>query len=86
MLWDSPLMTRRVAAQRSRFMIFGTKPTWLAAWAQKRSSRLISIRIPAGSIRRITDELRDAGITESVIYPDLDGLGRELKQMWKSRR
>jgi hypothetical protein len=86
MLWDSPHVTRRVAAQRSRFMIFGTNPTWLADWAQKNSARLISIRIPAGSIRRITEELRDAGITESVIYPDLDGLGRELKQIWKSRR
>jgi len=86
MLWDSPHVTRRVAAQRSRFMIFGTNPTWLAEWAQKNSSRLMSIRIPAGSIRRISEELREAGITESVIYPDLDGLGRELKQIWKSRR
>jgi len=23
-------------------------------------------------------ELRDSGITESVIYPDLDGLGRQM--------
>jgi hypothetical protein len=26
MLWDSPHVTRRVAAQRNRFMIFGTDP------------------------------------------------------------
>jgi hypothetical protein len=28
-------------------------------------------------------ELRDSGVTESVIYPDLDGLGREMKQLWE---
>jgi len=30
--------------------------------------------------------LREAGVTESVVYPDLDGLGRELKQLWDERR
>jgi hypothetical protein len=27
-------------------------------------------------------ELRDCGVTESVIFPDLDGLGRKIKQIW----
>jgi hypothetical protein len=86
MLWDSPHMTRRVAAQRSRFMIFGTDPSWLVKMEGKKNSRLVSISIPRGSINRIRQELKDAGITESVVYPDLDGLGRELKQMWETRR
>jgi len=30
-------------------------------------------------------ELRDAGVTESVIFPDLDGLGREIQQRWADR-
>jgi len=86
MLWDSPHVTRRVAAQRSRFMIFGTDPSWLVKMEKEERSRLVSITIPRGSINRITQELKDAGITESVVYPDLDGLGRELKQVWKMRR
>jgi hypothetical protein len=86
MLWDSPHVTRRVAAQRSRFMIFGTDPLWLARLVKKRNSRLASITIPVGSINRIRQELRDAGVTESVVFPDLDGLGRELRQIWKTRR
>jgi hypothetical protein len=86
MLWDSPHVTRRVAAQRSRFMIFGTDPAWLAKLARRKTSLLVSIAIPVGSINRIRLELRDAGITESVVYPDLDGLGRELKQLWQMRR
>ncbi|MGA2171077.1 MAG: FRG domain-containing protein [Terracidiphilus sp.] len=85
-LWDSPHLTRRVAAQRSRFMIFGTDPTWLAELARDKDSRLIAMNIPVGSINTIKQELKDAGITESVVFPDLDGLGRELKQVWNARR
>jgi hypothetical protein len=86
MLWDTPHLTRRVAAQRSRFMIFGTDPSWLAKLVRRKNARLVSITIPVGSINRIRQELRDAGVTESVVYPDLDGLGRELKQLWEMRR
>lgn len=86
MLWDSPHLTRRVAAQRSRFMIFGADPSWLSEIRKSKDSRLVSITIPVGAISSIKEELRDAGITESVVYPDLDGLGRELKQVWEARR
>jgi hypothetical protein len=85
-LWDSPHVTRRIAAQRSRFMIFGTDPLWLSSRLGRRGSHLVPIGIPAASISRIRQQLRDAGITESVVYPDLDGLGRELKQRWETRR
>jgi len=85
-LWDSEHVTRRVAAQRSRFMIFGTDPDWLANLEREKSSRLVSITIPRGSISGIRQELKDAGITESVVFPDLDGLGRELNQIFKMRR
>jgi FRG domain len=85
-LFDSPHVTRRIATQRSRFMIFGTNPLWLSSRIGKRNSHLVPISIPATSISRIRQQLRDAGITESVVYPDLDGLGRELKQRWQARR
>lgn len=86
MLDDPDHVTRRVAAQRSRFMIFGSDPLWLSELATKRGSRISSITIPVGAITKIKHELREAGITESVVYPDLDGLGRELKQVWDTRR
>lgn len=86
LLWDSPHVSRRVAAQRSRFMIFGSDSFWLAKLAKRKDSRLKSIRIPARSISGIRRQLREAGVTESVVYPDLDGLGRELKQLWEERR
>jgi len=30
LLLDFPHITRRIAAQRSRFIVFGTEPTWLS--------------------------------------------------------
>jgi hypothetical protein len=86
LLWDSPHVTRRVAAQRSRFMIFGTDPLWLVKLEKEKDARLASITVPVGSINRIKQEIKDAGITESVVYPDLDGLGRELKKIFEGRR
>jgi hypothetical protein len=86
MLGDLPHVTRRVAAQRSQFMIFGTDPLFISNWEKEKDSRLVPIRLPAGSVNRVKQELRDSGITESVIFPDLDGLGRELNQQWRAWR
>lgn len=83
-LFDSPHVTRRIAAQRSRFMLFGTNPMWLGDHLGQPESHLESISIPAPAISRIRQQLRDAGITESVVFPDLDGLGRELRDSWRS--
>ena len=44
------------------------------------------IEIAEDACEEIRHELRDTGVTESVIYPDLDGLGREIRQMWDYRR
>ena len=45
----------------------------------------MEIKIPKNDISTIRQELKDAGITESVVFPDFDGLGRELKQVWDMR-
>jgi hypothetical protein len=66
-------------------MIFGNYPLWLVNLSKKGGSRLMEIKIPKKAINDIRQELRDAGVTESVVYPDFDGLGRELKQLWDMR-
>ena len=86
LLLDFPHITRRVAAQRSRFLVFGSDPAWLANEAVKSDSLIKSIVVDAASCYRIRRELRDSGVTESVIFPDLDGLGREMRQLWVDRR
>jgi hypothetical protein len=87
LLLDFGHITRRIAAQRSRLIVFGTDPDWLAEEFRKPQpeSTIRAITIDASSTRQIRVELRDSGITESVIYPDLDGLGREMKQLWNDR-
>ena len=83
---EFPQITRRVAAQRSRFMVFGSSASWLRKWTTRADATVWRIAIPKSSVATMKIQLRDAGITESVIFPDLDGLGRELDQLWGSLR
>lgn len=83
---DFPRFSRRIAAQRSRFIAFGTDPYCLANECQRPNAMIRRIVIASGARSRVRQELRDCGITESVIYPDLDGIGREIRQIWEDRR
>ena len=83
---QTPHITRRVAAQRSRFVLFGSDPTWFYKEFEKSDSLIQRIIIPGPAIHKIKNELRGSGITESVIFPDLDGLGREMEQLWQGRK
>jgi FRG domain len=84
LLWDTAHIMRRFGAQRSRFMIFGSDPLWV----QKAETMdcMKKLAIDAACIPRIRRELRQAGMTESVIFPDLDGLGREVSAIWQERK
>jgi hypothetical protein len=42
------------------------------------------ITIPADAIPQIRFELELSGISETTIFPDLEGLSRELEGVWKS--
>ena len=85
LLLEFPHITRRVAAQRSRFMVFGSSATWLAKKSEERDFPMQSIAVSGSAKASLRTELRDMGVTESVVYPDLDGLGREMKQLWEDR-
>ena len=75
--------TRRMGAQRSHFVLCGRDRHWLPSKVDQHGSRLAAIAIDdAPSLR---EELRSCGITESVIFPDLDGLGRDLTDLWNTR-
>jgi hypothetical protein len=86
LMMRNELITRRIAAQRSRFILFGTEPNWLLEEFKTADSSIKLIRIAASARPKMRQELRDCGVTESVIYPDLDGLGREMRQLWDDRR
>ena len=86
LILDIPHITRRVAAQRSRFIVFGRDPHYLAEEFNRNGSSIKAICVDGACRAQIRQELRDAGVTESLIFPDLDGLGREMKQLWQERR
>ena len=76
--------TRRIAAQRSRFVLLGTQCNWLTTMLKQIGARLTYVDFDHGYLPEIEQQLTDAGITESVIFPDMDGVGREIEQHWKS--
>ena len=86
LIWEPVHITRRFGAQRSQFLVFGSEPRWLADLASDGDARLSAIIVPQQAIPTIKSQLRTAGITESVIFPDLDGLGRELNQVWVDKQ
>jgi hypothetical protein len=63
----------------------GSTPDFFNRLIEQVETRIATITVVAESVAKMRIELRDAGITESVIFPDLDGLGRELKQLWAER-
>jgi hypothetical protein len=79
---DPSHFTRRVAAQRSQFVVFGKDADWLRKRIDQPRCRLKSIRIGRAAVPAMRSDLRASGITESVIFPDLDGLGREMTDLW----
>jgi hypothetical protein len=78
--------SRRTAAQRSQLIVFGSDPSWLSDEANRPDSSICMIVIDGSRTKAIRAELRECGVTESVIFPDLDGLGRELNQIWQDRQ
>jgi hypothetical protein len=70
----------RIVAQRGVFMIFGKDAIDMAdSEAAAKSKALSQVVIPAASIAGMRGALRACGITYSVVFPDLDGLARELR-------
>jgi FRG domain/SET domain len=69
---------QRLAAQRSHFTVFGKEMAGLSPLADKKNARLIRIRVDTREIDSIQHDLRAAGTSRSIIFPDIDGLGAEL--------
>lgn len=81
---DPPHIARRIGVQRGHFTVFGTDPDGLAAVAAKgrMKNRLVNIVIKKENIDRIRLDLGTAGIGETTVFPDLEGLSRELIRFW----
>jgi len=75
----------RIVAQQGVFTIFGEerKPMEALVRSGAVSSDALSVFvIPAGMIDSLRTALLRHGITESTVYPDLEGIARETKRMF----
>jgi len=81
---DPPHVDIRLAVQRSHFTIHGTVKKGLERVARKRKSRfkLAKLIIASGSVGAIREDLETCGISEVTVFPDLEGLSRELTHTW----
>jgi len=74
-----PHIDRRIAAQLSAFTIHGSRKRGLEDIARTvPDARLAAIRIPKANVKKIRYHLAVAGVVETTVFPDLEGLGREL--------
>jgi len=77
---DPPHIDRRLAVQRSRFTIHGREEEGLHTLGRRPRSRLIRIVIKKSAVNDMRLDLATCGITDAVLFPDLEGLSRELER------
>ena len=83
---DPSHVARRFAAQRSRFTIFGRSEDGLkkiCAKVPEDECRLSRIAIKRAAVADMRRDLATCGISESTIFPDLEGFGRELNAIFQ---
>lgn len=74
-----PHVSRRIAAQKSMFTIFGGQRDLVSALpALESDARLAKIVIPSNVVSSIDEDLERCGISETMLFPDLEALSREL--------
>ena len=79
-----PCSNPRLTAQRGMFVLFGQDETPLEKsmnWSENDEARLIKFEIPAECIKPFQDSLRSAGITPSLLFPELQMMSAEIMQV-----
>ncbi|NUM40216.1 MAG: FRG domain-containing protein [Leptospiraceae bacterium] len=78
--------SQRIVAQRGAFTIFGSNLTGMEHIAEQKTelkSTLIKYTISKDNIPALLNSLLLIGITDSVVFPSLEGLSKELKRHFK---
>jgi hypothetical protein len=83
---------RRIAAQGSKFFLFGTEIDMTdspainqARGGKKKHSVLDRIIIPKDVVEPVRASLNEIGINERAMFPDLAGVGKHICWEWKHR-
>lgn len=78
---DPPLNSPRLAAQRGKFTIHGRGGKGLETYNSLASS-LFTVEVPSSAKGRIARQLMSAGIAHSILFPGLQGLGTEIRDLY----
>jgi len=78
---DPPYNSRRLVAQRGKFVVYGKVRTPLNQLSGVVNA-LVRIDIPGEAKRNVRRQLLAAGISESVLFPGLPGLSREIREAY----
>jgi hypothetical protein len=81
-----PHMDRRIVAQKSVFTIHGREKDGFGVLRKLHpDAQVCKIRITSDDqeIEAMTKDLNRAGVTETAIFPDLEGLSREIQAEYK---
>ena len=82
MAMNSTQVTKRMTAQRAQFTVFGSEPDGLSQVLGHTKRRLLKITIPKNAVINCRLDLVTCGITEATVFPDLEGLAREIERSW----
>jgi len=87
---EPPHIDRRIAAQGSKFLMFGKERDMLDSPAinNKRKEKgkhaiVDRIIIPRNKAESILSELNTLGVNQRSLFPDLEGLGQYISWEWK---
>jgi hypothetical protein len=76
----------RIISQKSVFTIHGRKKNgYLDVTRKHKGARILKLRIDSKRARDIRQQLDTIGITETALFPDLEGLAREIKWDYEMR-
>jgi FRG domain len=81
---DPSHIAERVRVQRSRFTVHGWDPSGFKNAARDSKSRLVQIAIARSQIDDMRLDLATCGITDNTVFPDLEGLARDLRRYFNA--
>jgi len=71
-------IARRISSQKSSFTVHGSNVAGFLPFQSGKNPCLVRIVIPGHAVQGIRLDLQNYGIDETLIFPDLEGLGRAL--------
>jgi hypothetical protein len=83
---EPPSLDDRIVNQSALFSLMSAAGATLDRWLEDKPKLWQRLIIPAGLKWEVRDKLDQAGITERVLFPGLDGLSRWLRRYYSLRR